>query len=231
MFIICLLVRLVNKNYGLFSEFLDKEGIMEFLERLELLRKEKGIAKRQLEAEAGLASSSVSKWKHRDPSMASLEKLADYFNVSVDYLLGNSDRRERVAGTEKAVKIPVYGVVPAGIPLEAIQCILDYEEISEEMALKGEFFALKVKGDSMAPRIQEGDVLIIRQQADAETGDIVIAAVNGDDATVKKLVKTSSGIVLQPLNPAYDPLIFSNDDIASIPVRIYGKVIENRQKF
>ena len=97
--------------------------------------------------------------------------------------------------------------------------------------LTGEFCGLQVKGDSMSPRMQAGDVLIVKQQSDAESGDIVIAQVNGDSACVKKLLKQDDGIVLQSFNPTYAPMYFSNKDIIEKPVQIIGRVIENRQKF
>ena len=83
----------------------------------------------------------------------------------------------------------------------------------------------------MSPRIQEGDVLIVRQQNDADEGEIVIAQINGDTACVKRLLKQEDGIVLQSFNPAYSPMFFSKKAVNEKPVHIIGKVIENRQKF
>ena len=99
------------------------------------------------------------------------------------------------------------------------------------MATTGEFFGLRLKGASMEPRMREGDVVIVRKQSDAETGDTVVAMVNGDSATVKRIKKGPSGITLIPNNPAYDPMFYSNDEIAALPVRILGKVVELRAKF
>lgn len=134
--------------------------------------------------------------------------------------------------TKKAgVSIPVLGRVAAGLPIEAIEDIIDTEEISEEMAATGNFFGLKIHGDSMEPRISSGDVVIVRQQDDAESGDIVIATVNGTDATCKRLRKYRDGIELISNNPAYKPMFFSNEEIVEIPVRILGRVVELRGKF
>lgn len=99
----------------------------------------------------------------------------------------------------KGVKIPVLGKVAAGIPIEAIEDVLDWEEITEDMAKTGKFFALQIKGDSMSPKILEGDVVIVRQQSNADSGDIVIAIVNGYDGCCKKLIKNDVGITLQSL--------------------------------
>ena len=129
------------------------------------------------------------------------------------------------------LSVPVLGDVAAGIPIAAIQDIVDYEELDQAMAGSGEYFGLRIRGDSMEPRICEGDVVIVRKQDDAETGDTVVALVNGDNATVKKLKKGPSGITLIPNNPVHDPMFYSNDEIAQFPVRILGKVVELRAKF
>ena len=98
------------------------------------------------------------------------------------------------------------------------------------MAKTGEYFGLQIHGDSMEPNMCEGDIVIVRQQDDAESGDIVIAMVNGNDATCKRLTKYAGGIALISNNPKYDPMMFSNEDIISKPVRIIGKVVELRRK-
>ena len=128
-------------------------------------------------------------------------------------------------------KIPVYAAVAAGIPIEAIEDIVDYEEIDAALAATGDFFGLRIKGDSMEPRMREGDVVIVRKQEDAETGDTAVVLVNGDSATVKRIKKEPGGISLIPNNPAYDTQYFSNAEIRDLPVRIIGKVVELRGKF
>ncbi len=225
---------------------------MELLDRINELCKEKGISRRQMEREAGLGTGSTSKWKNGfRPNQASMKKLSEFFGVSISYLQGESDFRteqeaiiqgwNRTIDTEaladdtkkyeKGQLIPVLGNVVAGIPIEAIEEILDWEEISVKLARTGEFFGLKIQGDSMSPRILEGDVVIVKQQPDAESGDIVIAKVNGDDACCKRLIKNKEGITLQSLNPSYAPMYFSNDEILERPVTIIGKVVELRGKF
>lgn len=140
----------------------------------------------------------------------------------------NTDRDLMMRMSQKR-QIPVYGKVAAGVPIEAIENIIDTEEIPANWP--GEYAALKVKGDSMAPRIMEDDVLIVKLQDDAESGDIVVALINGEEATVKKLIKHTTGITLQAFNSAYEPMYFSGDEIQNIPVTIWGKVVENRAKF
>lgn len=159
------------------------------------------------------------------PRIDKIELMANYFGIS------KSDLVEEHTAATSAVKINVLGRVAAGIPISAIEEIIDTEEISEDMARTGEFFGLQIHGDSMEPRICEGDVVIVRQQDDAENGEIVIALVNGDDATCKRLAKYEHGISLLSLNTKYEPMFFTNKEIEEKPVRIIGKVVELRGKF
>jgi repressor LexA len=161
--------------------------------------------------------------------------IASALNTTPAYIMGweeEEDYEFLEKKTLRGVQIPVLGRVQAGLPIDAVEEILDYEEITPEMATNGDYFGLQVKGNSMEPKFSEGDVVIVRQQSDAETGDIVIALVNGDEATIKKLVKyEGGGIALVASNPLYAPLRFSEDEITSKPVSIIGKVVELRAKF
>lgn len=172
------------------------------------------------------------------PSINSIKKAANGMFMTFDELFSQLDDdlkvnigSEKVKMAKKAIRIPVLGNVAAGVPIEAIENVIDYEEISEELAHTGDFFALKIKGNSMEPRICDGDVVIVRKQDYAESGDLVIVLVNGDSATCKKLAKYPSGIRLIPFNQAYEPLFYSNEEIVNKPVRIIGRVVENRQKY
>ena len=163
------------------------------------------------------------------PNRETLARIADILNCSMESLTGNNNTNN----TKKhmGIKIPVYGNVAAGIPISAIEDIVDYEEISEELANKGEYFGLVIKGDSMEPRITTGDVVIVRSQPTAETGDIAIVMVDGESATCKKIKMTPEGIMLISLNPTYEPMFYTNKQIEQLPVRIVGKVVELRAKF
>lgn len=167
------------------------------------------------------------------PRMGKVQLLADYFHILKSDLIERkiSDDNIKKSSLSKAVQIKVLGRVAAGIPLEAIEDVIDTEEIPQSLAKTGEFFGLQIHGDSMEPRMCEGDVVIVRQQDDAESGDIVIAMVNGHDATCKRLMKYAGGISLLSFNPLYEPMVFSNEEIETKPVRIIGKVVENRQKY
>ena len=173
------------------------------------------------------------------PSIQCIKKAATGMNTDFDVLFNKINGSVRLTGnkqnnkpsSKKGVTIKVLGRVAAGIPIEAVEDIIDTEEISEAMAKTGEFFGLQIHGDSMEPKFSDGDVVIVRQQTYAESGDIVIATVNGTDATCKRLKKYKEGIALISNNSSYDPMYFSNEEVENKPVRILGKVVELRAKF
>lgn len=179
----------------------------------------------------GIGKSSISTYLSGayEPKQKNIYKIAKALNVSEAWLMG-ADVPMVQRSYQKSIVINVLGRVAAGLPLEAIENIIDTEEISEDMAKCGEYFGLQIHGDSMEPRMYEGDVVIVRQQDDAESGDIVIAMVNGNDATCKRLTKYAGGIALTSLNNKYEPMMFTNEEIISKPVRIIGKVVELRGK-
>lgn len=200
---------------------------MSFGTKLKEIRAMQGITAADLATKLNVSKASMSKYENDiiEPSFRTLTRMSSLLGVSVDYLL------DRPQDTKKSVRIPVLGKVVAGIPIEAIEDILDYEDITPEMAASGEFFALKITGKSMEPKFSEGDVVIVRQQPDVDNGDIAIILINGNAATVKKIKKSPEGITLIPLNPAFDVLFLSNAEVESLPVTIIGKVIELRAKF
>lgn len=207
---------------------------MSFKTRLKQLRKERNINQRELSEYLKVAPSTISMYENgqREPNFEVLEVLADFFNVDMNYLLGKTDKTTKlIIDKPQGLKIPVLGTVAAGIPISAVEDILDYEEVPQSWENQGEFFGLRIKGDSMQPKMDDGDVVIVRQQSDANSGDTVIALVNGDDATCKKLQKTENGIMLVSTNPNYLPMFFTKEEIVTKPVVILGKVVELRSKF
>lgn len=201
---------------------------------LKRLREEKEMTQAELGKALEISPSAIGMYEQgrRTPDIPTLKKIASYFNVSLDYLLGNAPGKavqQQSAG--RGVRIPVLGRVVAGIPIEAVEEILDYEEITPELAATGEFFALKIRGHSMEPRMMEGDVVIVRRQDDVDSGDVAIVLVNGDEATVKRVKKQEEGITLIATNTSvYEPHFYSNKEIAELPVRILGRVVELRGK-
>lgn len=197
-----------------------------FSENLKILREKKQMTQQQLADKLKISRSAIGMYENgsREPDFETLELIADFFNINMDRLIGNLNPNIKRM-------IPVLGLVRAGIPMDAIEHIIDYEEISEAMARQGEHFGLQIKGDSMEPKISEGDVVIIRKQEDVDSGEIAIALINGDEATIKKVQKFPGGINLIPNNPSYDVMTYTNEQIENLPVRILGKVVELRAKF
>ena len=191
------------------------------------LRKTKGLTQKEIADHLGISRQAYANYEsgNREPDINMLKLLSEYFEVSIDVLLENALIKK--AG----VKVPVFGSVAAGIPIEAITDIEDYEEITEELAATGEYVALKIKGDSMEPKMSDGDVVIVRVQPDVESGELAIVMINGNDATCKKIKKTTEGIMLISTNPDYEPMFYSNKQIEELPIRIFGKVVELRAKF
>ena len=121
----------------------------------------------------------------------------------------------------QTVSVPVMGRIAAGVPIEAIQTRLDTIEVPPELLTKGEHYALEVKGDSMIEAgILDGDTIILRKAEDASNGDIVVALVDEEEATLKRLRRRGDSIALEAANPAYETRIFGPDR-----VRVQGRLV------
>ena len=194
--------------------------------KLKEIRRSKGITVEELAEYTGIDKNVIMAYEDRslEPDLETMSIIAKCLRAGETELYG----LPRI-GIKKGVKIPVLGSVAAGIPIEAITDIEDYEEITEEMANTGEFIALRIKGNSMSPKIENGDIVIIRAQNTIENGEIAIVLVEENEATCKKIEKTPGGITLIPFNKDYDSVFYSNEAIESLPVRIFGKVVELRR--
>ena len=202
------------------------------MENLRIKRKSKKMTQAQVAAYLSIDKSTYCKYETGDsePDIKTLKKLAALFETTVEYLIGATIYDK--PAERKGHRIPVLGTVAAGIPLDAIEDIIDWEEIDPDLLRDGsEYVALQIHGDSMLPRMANGDIVIVRIQEDCISGDIAVVIVNGDQATCKKIKKTPEGVMLIPLNPAFETMFYSNDEIEKLPVRILGKVIELRAKF
>lgn len=196
---------------------------------IENLLCERNMTNRELAYRTGVTEVTIGRYIKgtREPNATNLSNIADVLGVSTDYLLGYSQETKR-----KGVSIPILGKVVAGIPIEAVEEILDYEEITPELANTGTFFALKIQGESMEPKLSDGDIVIIKQQNNVENGEIAVVLVNGQDATVKQIIKHDNGIFLHGFNPSvYTDAFYNNQQIEELPVIILGKVVESRRKF
>ena len=216
---------------------------MTFANNLKNLRAMKCISQAKLADVFGFTQQAVGRWEQGQstPDYDTLVKLSNFFNVSTDYLLGRSDSPTGScfvdiahSPKEKTTRIPVLGRVAAGIPIEAIEDIIDYEELNTSLPQfrTGTFFGLVVRGHSMTPTLRDKDVIIVRQQEDIDSGDLAVVLVGNEDATVKEVKKGMQGITLIGHNPSvYTPTFYSNKEIQTLPVRILGKVVELRRRF
>lgn len=188
-------------------------------ERIKTLRLKRGYTQRSLANELGIHQTAVSQWENgrTAPDAAMLLQLNELFDGELT--------------ASRPGRIPVLGSIPAGIPLEAVEDIEDWEELPEEAFRGGKtYFALRVKGESMMPEYRSGDTLILLKQEDCESGDDCAVIVGGSDATFKRVRITERGVTLQPLNPAFDPLFFTNEEVEELPVRVIGVVEEVRRR-
>ena len=184
-----------------------------------------------------------------EPQQEKLFVLAAALDVSEGWLMGYDVPMKRISDADRfaafandfnkrnfpdddPVRVPVLGRVAAGIPINAIEEIIDWEELPAHTVNNDTYFGLRIKGNSMEPNIGDGDVVIVKEQDTAEDGQIVIALVNGDDATCKRLKVYDNGtIALMSDNPSYPPMYFNNVEIDNVPVKIIGVVKELRRKF
>ena len=202
-----------------------------FPNRLELLLSKKNMSKADFLHEFNLGKNSFSDWKRRgnSPNGDILAKIADYFGVSTDYLLGKTNIPHNIGlfplGNTKMVE--VIGEVKAGYNGIAFEEHLGFEPADVENPAEYRFF--KVKGDSMSPKIEHGDFALVKLQSDVDSGDIAVAVYDGEVGTVKKVIKTDNAIILQPLNPNYETKIYTGIELQQ--VHIVGRVMEIKRKF
>lgn len=204
------------------------------MKNLKIARQNKGLTQNKLAERIGVSRSTIAMYETdaSDPDYETAKALARELDCSVDYLYGiDSNVTSADLGTSH-VRIPVYGEIPAGIPIEMVDqsFIEDYEDINAEWVKDGsQYFCLRVRGESMMPKFENGDVLILKQQPDCNSGDYCAVSINCTECTFKKVIKHDNGITLQPLNPAFEPMFFSNKDIAELPITILGVVKEIRR--
>ena len=206
---------------------------MTFGDKIKKLRLEKGWNQDFVAQQLNISIPALSRYesgKYEPKSLSIVSDFAKLYSVSTDYLLNIDLNYEKEELNQSAVVL-VYGTIPAGIPMECIEDVLDTEEIPASM-LKGgkQYFGLKVKGNSMFPTYLDGDTVIFEKVDDCESGQDCVVMVNGNDGTFKRVLKNETGIILQPLNSDYAPLLFTNEQINDLPVKIIGIAREIRRK-
>lgn len=222
-------------------------------DRIKQLRIKEGLTQQKLADMLNTTKGTVSNYEtgYSTPDYETLQKIADFFNVTTDYLLGRTDTmnivRENPAiygldknkiknvleeaisniiPVSKIVRVPILGTIRAGEPMYAEENIEGYSIVDEKDVNGEECFFLRVVGDSMInARIMDGDYVFVRRQPDVDSGDIAVVLVDGEDATVKRILKLKDAIILQPENPRYKPMVFNKKDVEQGYVQIIGKVL------
>lgn len=207
---------------------------MNFGQKIKKLRNEKGWTQEYVAEQLNISIPALSRYEsgtYEPKSLSIVSDFAKLYNVSSDYLLGLEVEYDEKDSSPSSAVVLVYGTIPAGIPIECIEEIIDTEEIPASM-LKGgkQYFGLRIKGNSMSPTYLDGDTLILEKVEDCENGQDAVVMINGNDGTFKRVFKNENGIILQPLNPEYQPLVFSNEQILNLPVKIIGVAREIRRK-
>lgn len=164
------------------------------------------------------------------PRIDKIELLANYFEIKKSDLVENKEKLDKLGNP--VISVPLLGIVKAGYDYLAQENWIGTVDVDKSLVNDGsDFFALKIHGDSMCPVLMEDDIVIVKKQEYFENGDIVVAIINGDEATIKKGKKSENSILLQPLNTNYEPLIFTYDEMKRIPVTIIGIVKQLKREF
>ena len=202
-----------------------------FPQRLKQLRKELGLSQKSLSEHLGVTQQAVGKWEtgRSSPDPATLARLASLLNTSADYLLGITERAAEPAAPlpYKESPIPVIGAVRAGYGSLAFE-----EDYGTEYACvknPDSYFYLVVKGDSMEPRIQDGDLALVHRQPTLENGDLGVMVFGEGEGTLKKYIQRGNAVILQPFNPAYPEKVIRGEELNQL--FIAGKVVETRAKW
>ena len=205
-----------------------------FPQRLKELRKRSGFSQKSLSARLGVSQQAVGTWEtgRSSPDPETLAQLAALLNTSTDDLLGlaavDSAASRRFFGGYEESPIPVVGTVRAGYGALAFE--EDYGVEYARVKDPGSYFYLVVKGDSMEPRISDGDLALVHRQPTLENGDLGVM-VYGDEGegTLKKYVLRGNAVILQPFNPAYEPKVLRGEELDKL--FIAGKVVETKAKW
>lgn len=195
-------------------------------------RKELGLTLLDIANACGVSEATVSRWESGDivnMKRSRIAQLANVLKISPSMLIHDDYDVQTDLNPIIKPKVPVLGVVPCGEPIEAIEDIIEWIDVVPSQAKN--HFGLIAKGDSMAPFILDGDILVIKHSPVVGSGKIAIVKVNGDEATCKRLVINDAGLTLVPNNPMYQTLTFGPAEIADKPVTVIGEVVEIRRRF
>lgn len=182
----------------------------------------------RLSKETGISPTTFSDWKsgRSVPKADKLKRIAEYFGVSLEYMLG-AENTATCGGNEK--QIPIIGEIRAGLPIITEETLLGYE--TADVSDAEDYFYLKVRGDSMKDiGMVDGSLVLFHKQQYAEDGEIVACLVGGDSATVKRFQRSHRNVLLVPENDEYEPIRLSTDDFETGEARILGVAKEVKIK-
>ena len=209
-----------------------------FNENIKYIRNQKNISQQELADKAGIDRSTISRIEQNEveTSIENVLKISAALNIPIADLVGKDlkfDNAEIINMDDSNIKIPIYGTIKAGIPIETQTDIIDYIDIPTKWT-KGnkKFYGIKISGDSMFPKYQDGDIVIFEQNDDVElyNGKDVAVMINGTESTFKKILVNDQGVVLQPYNTAYDIMMFTKEQVEQLPIRVVGIAREKRTK-
>lgn len=173
----------------------------------------------------GVTKSTVSRWISGD-----VKRIQDDTLKRLNELLGY-DVEPIIKGTSMHLKRPILGYVKAGYDMYGENNYMGEEEVTEEDFYKGDYF-LQIQGDSMTGSgIMDGDLALIKQCSYASTGDIAVVMIGGEEVTVKRIIKKPDMLILEATNPLVENRYFSNEEVATLPVHIIGKVVYTKTYF
>ncbi len=222
---------------------------MKLGDKLRKLRNEKSIKQKELGEFLQLSQKAISNYERniRQPDNETLKKIANFFSVSTDFLLGTCEVKDRNNNTYKLsdkfnldscsfsindiIQIPVVGEIRAGSPILAQENIIDYVYLPSNLSRENDYFGLRVIGDSMnLSQIMEGNFVIVKKQDTVENGEIAVVLIDGEKATIKKFYKNDNVITLIPnsSNPVHQPRMI---DMTNVEVKILGKVVQSIIRF
>lgn len=205
-------------------------------QRIKQRREELNMSAEELGAKIGKAKTTIYRYElgliEKMPTSV-LKDIANALFTTPAYLMG-WDNIEPVKFNRNVIKVPIYGEIPAGVPIEMIEnsFIEDYEEVDADLARGGKIlFGLKIKGDSMYPEFRDGDNIIFLKTDTCENGAYCAVSINGTECTFKKVIRKENGITLMPLNSAFEPMFYTNQEIIDLPITILGVVKEVRRTY
>lgn len=205
---------------------------MQMNEYIRTKRKSLQLTTEQVAKYVGVSSPTVTRWETgeiKNIKNDKILKLATILKIDPMILISWGHQETQYNSNERLK--PILGYVKAGYDLFAEEQILGYEEVSESEMHKGDYF-LQVQGDSMTgSHIFDGSKVYVKSQSYVNSGEIAVVVINGNEATIKKVIKQKDLLILEATNPTYENRYFNAQEVAELPVSIVGKVISCKIEF